>query len=186
MHVYKITNMINGKVYIGQTVQDNPKMRWYGHTACARKGKKSHLYDSMRKHGADNFVWQIIDRAENIDQLNSKEKYWLDFYRAESDVYNAREAGNNKLHSMASIERMCESQKQAHARRRAEGREGGWTRIDGGPMKGKTHPRKGTFGLWHMPESAKIKQRQIQLERSGTRGKTWKTVDGKRVYTEKS
>jgi hypothetical protein len=52
-------------------------------------------------------------------------------------------------------------------------------------MKGKAHPRKGTTGMWSMPESAKEKLSQIQLERSGTRGKTWKTIDGKRVYMNK-
>ena len=139
MHIYKITNLVNGKIYIGQTVQKNPMMRWYGHTACARKGKHSHLYNSMRKYGIENFVWQLIDTANCLDDLNAKEKYWLDFHRAESDVYNAREAGGNKLHSAESKLRMQEAQKQAHARRRAEGREGGWKRKDGGPMKGKQH-----------------------------------------------
>ena len=45
MHIYKITNNVNGKVYIGQTIQDNSKMRWYSHCDYARKGKKSYLYD---------------------------------------------------------------------------------------------------------------------------------------------
>ena len=184
MHIYKITNLVDGKIYIGQTVQKNPMMRWYGHTACARKGKHSHLYNSMRKYGIENFVWQIIDTANCLDDLNAKEKYWLDFHRAESDVYNAREAGGNKLHSSKSIEQMRESQKLAHARRRILGTDT-WTRRDGGAMKGKSHPRKGTSGLWNMPESGKEKLRKIQLERSGTRGKTWKIIDGKRIYLEK-
>jgi hypothetical protein len=40
MHIYKITNLINQKVYIGQTVQKNPMMRWYSRLADARRGKK--------------------------------------------------------------------------------------------------------------------------------------------------
>ena len=185
MYIYKITNQINGKVYIGQTVQSNPKMRWYSHCDYVRKGKKSHLYDSMRKHGINNFLWEVIDSATDINELNLKEQQWLNHYKSISNVYNNREAGGNKLHSIESKIRMQEAQRKAHARRRAEGREGGWKRIDGGPMKGKVHPRKGTKGLWNMPESAKEKLRQIQIERSGTRGKTWKLVDGKRIYTEK-
>ena len=46
MHIYKITNRINGKVYIGQTVQKNPKMRWYDHCAAARNNEQQHLYQS--------------------------------------------------------------------------------------------------------------------------------------------
>ena len=143
MHVYRITNLVNQKVYIGQTIQKNPKMRWYAHLAYARRGKKSYLYDSMRKHGIDKFVWEVIDSAASIDDLNTKEKKWLNHYQISSEVYNIREAGNNKLHSDKSILKMQDSQRQAHARRRAEGREGGWKRIDGGPMKGKSHPKKG-------------------------------------------
>ena len=51
MYIYKITNQINNKVYVGQTIQKNPTMRWYAHLADARNGKKSYLYDSIRKYG---------------------------------------------------------------------------------------------------------------------------------------
>jgi group I intron endonuclease len=118
MIIYKITNHINNKVYIGQTIQTNPKMRWYSHQADARKGKKSHLYDSMRKHGVENFVWEVIAQAESIEELNKLEANWLAHFRILGEVYNNREAGNNKLHSEESIQRMKEAQKQAHARRR--------------------------------------------------------------------
>jgi hypothetical protein len=139
----------------------------------------------MRLYGIDKFVWEIIDSASTLKDLNSKEQYWLDEYRKTTEVYNLREAGNNKTHSNQSKEKMKESQKQAHARRRAEGTDT-WTRRDGGAMKGKAHPRKGTSGLWSMPDEAKEKIRQVQLQKSGTKGKTWKLIDGKRTYTEKT
>jgi group I intron endonuclease len=120
MLIYKITNLIHGRVYIGQTIQTNPKMRWYSHQSDARHGKKSHLYDSMRKHGVENFSWEIIDQAKSVEELNELESKWLAHYRSVSEVYNNREAGNNKLHSAESIERMKEAQRKAHARRRAE------------------------------------------------------------------
>ena len=143
MNIYKITNTHNGKVYIGQTVQKNPKMRWYQHCADARAGKESHLCYSMRKYGVDKFLWEIIDTALTLDELNAKETYWLDQYRQITECYNIREAGGNKLHSKESILKMQESQKLAHARRKSEGRDGGWKRIDGGAMKGRSHPKKG-------------------------------------------
>ena len=67
MHIYCITNLINGKIYIGQTVQQNSKMRWYAHLADARRGKKSYLLDSIRKYGKDSFAWEVIDSAVCID-----------------------------------------------------------------------------------------------------------------------
>ena len=183
MHIYKITNTTNHKVYIGQTIQQNAKMRWYSHLSDAKRGKKSYLLDSIRKYGPENFIWEVIDKGSSIDELNSKEEYWLNFYRQQGiTVYNNREAGGNKRHSPESIERMKAAQKLRHATTKV----GGWKRRDGGAMKGKPHPRKGTTGLWTMPDSGKEKLRQIQLERSGTRGKTWKTIDGKRVYMEKT
>ena len=142
MHIYRITNIINDKMYIGQTIQKNPKMRWYDHCSRARNGQTNHLYNSMRLYGAENFVWEIIDSANTLDDLNQKEQYWLSEYRKITEVYNLREAGNNKTHSAQSKEKMKESQKRAHARRRANGTDT-WVRQDGGPMKGKSHPGKG-------------------------------------------
>jgi group I intron endonuclease len=140
MNIYKITNTVNSKIYIGQTIQKNPKMRWYAHLADARRGKKSYLLDSIRKYGQSSFVWEIIDTAISIDDLNTKEDYWLNYYRNQGFVvYNNREAGGNKTHSPESIERMRAAQTLRHATKKV----GGWRRRDGGPMKGKAHPKKG-------------------------------------------
>jgi group I intron endonuclease len=184
MHIYKITNLVNNKIYIGQTIQKNPKMRWYSHQADARGGKNTHLCNSMRKYGIDQFLWEVIDFAHCLDDLNNKEQWWLDEYRKTNEIYNLREAGDNKMHSDQSKEKMKASQRQAHARRRAEGRDT-WTRRDGGAMKGKAHPRKGTKGLWHYSEEQKQAQSDRMSILNGTRGKTWSLIDGKRIYTEK-
>jgi len=136
MYIYKITNLVNGKVYIGQTIQSNPKMRWYAHLNMARKNKKSHLYDSMRKHGIDKFTWEVIDQAITIEELNNLESAWANKFREQGYIlYNNRETGNNKTHSQKSIEKM----KLVHKLRHATTVVGGWKRIDGGPMKGKKH-----------------------------------------------
>lgn len=63
MYIYTIKNLVNGKIYVGQTIQSNAKMRWYSHQADARAGKKSYLYDSIRKYGVENFLWTVVDKA---------------------------------------------------------------------------------------------------------------------------
>jgi group I intron endonuclease len=135
MHIYTIKNLVNGKIYVGQTIQSNPKARWYAHLDYARKGRKSYLYDSIRKHGVENFEWQVIDQGKTVAELNELEAKWLAHYRLSGQVYNNREAGGNKRHSAESIEKM----RRVHTLRHATNVIGGWKRRDGGPMKGKMH-----------------------------------------------
>lgn len=121
-------------MYVGQTIQTNAKARWYSHCDMARKGKKSYLYDSMRKHSIEKFEWQVVDRANSIIELNNLETNWANKLRSQGiTLYNNRETGNNKKHSLASIEKM----RQVHKLRHLTKKVGGWKRRDGGPMKGK-------------------------------------------------
>jgi group I intron endonuclease len=177
MHIYKITNTVNSKVYIGQTIQENPKMRWYEHCACARAGKKSYLYDSIRKHGVEMFTWEIIDTACNIEELNLKEQYWLEHYRSVGVVYNNREAGNNKTHSAESIERMRAAQKLRHSTTNV----GGWKRRDGGAMKGKAHPGKGKKRTLEQLETIRS---AVQKRTNYRIGKVYVEIDGKKKWIE--
>jgi group I intron endonuclease len=136
MHIYTIKNLVNGKMYVGQTIQANAKMRWYAHCDMVRKGKKSHLYDSMRKHGIKKFLWEIVEQADTIEELNELETVWANKLRAQGiTLYNNRETGNNKKHSAESIEKM----RRVHKLRHATNVIGGWKRRDGGPMKDKMH-----------------------------------------------
>jgi group I intron endonuclease len=144
MHIYKITNCVNSKVYIGQTIQKNPKMRWYSHLGDARDGKPGHLYESIRKYGPNQFNWEIIDEADSLEKLNQLETKWIAHYRSLVECYNHRDGGGNSLHSELSKKRMSEAQKAAHARRRANGsnthkehKKHVWTAEH--PKKGKKH-----------------------------------------------
>lgn len=87
--IYKISNSINQKVYIGKS--KNVENRWKQHKGMV--GKKTHpLYDSMMKYGVDNFEIQIIDSGDNksIDYL---EKKWILEYDSVKNGYNLTEGG---------------------------------------------------------------------------------------------
>lgn len=136
MYIYTIKNLVNGKMYVGQTIQSNPKARWYSHCDMMRKGKKSYLYDSMRKHGIENFLWVVVDQGNTVEELNELETQWANKLKLQGIIlYNNRETGGNKKHSAESIEKMRRVQKLRHATNVI----GGWKRKDGGPMKGKKH-----------------------------------------------
>ena len=89
--IYKITNVINNKVYIGQTV-NTIKHRWYQH--CNRKGCTS-LYNAILKYGKENFNIEIIETLP-IEKLDEREIYWISFYKSNTKKfgYNILLGGN--------------------------------------------------------------------------------------------
>lgn len=87
-YVYKIQNAINGKIYIGQSV--NPTRRKAGHFCDAKRGNEYPLSKSIRKHGRENFSFEVIDECED-SLINEREIYWIAFY----DSTN-REKGYNQ------------------------------------------------------------------------------------------
>lgn len=78
-YIYKIVNDVNGKVYIGQTV--NIEKRWYKHCYLASSGLDRHLYNAMRKYGIDSFHIEVIEECSE-DKLNERERYWIHQYNS--------------------------------------------------------------------------------------------------------
>lgn len=74
--IYKATNLINGKLYIGQT---NRKLetRMKRHLYDAKIYNKTYFHRAINKYGEENFKWEVIDVALDQDELDSKEKYWI-------------------------------------------------------------------------------------------------------------
>ena len=89
-YIYKIENLINHKVYIGQT--NNPQRRFSEHRA---KGYETNthkvLYYAFDKYGINNFSFEII---EETDIPNEREKYWIKFYDSFENGYNMTEGGD--------------------------------------------------------------------------------------------
>lgn len=89
-YIYKIENLINHKIYIGQT--NNPKRRFAEHKAKGYENQ-SHkvLYYAFDKYGIDNFSFEIIEKTTNA---NEREKYWINFYDSFENGYNMTEGGD--------------------------------------------------------------------------------------------
>ncbi len=93
--IYKITNELNGKVYIGQTIQTLEARKKQHERDCPHRDYL--IYRAFRKHGIEHFLYEKIDEAQNLEELNEKEIYWIDHYEAFGDGgYNMTSGGEKK------------------------------------------------------------------------------------------
>lgn len=98
--IYKATNVINGKIYIGQTKQCLQK-RKTGHIYLANNKKvDTYFYRAIRKYGSSKFKWEIVWEGD-INILNEKEVYYIDLLKSDTKGYNLNKGGigngiNNK------------------------------------------------------------------------------------------
>lgn len=96
MIVYKVTNKINGKIYIGQTIKPL-NYRWSQHCSCTSNCVA--LNRAIAKYGKENFMVEQIDVANSQNELDEKERYWIKFYQSFGEKgYNLTNGGEiNKL-----------------------------------------------------------------------------------------
>lgn len=94
--VYKITNLINGKVYIGQTTR-NIYTRFIEH--CSQIHNNYAISNAILKYGRKNFKIEVLETAQSIDDLNKKEEFWIEKLNStdKSIGYNIKLGGDNKL-----------------------------------------------------------------------------------------
>ena len=91
--IYKIENKVNGKVYIGQSVDIGNRLRQHRYRAFNQKDEKTYslyLYAAIRKYGKDNFTYSIVELCDK-SQLDERERYWISYYR-----YNLSDGGDSK------------------------------------------------------------------------------------------
>ncbi len=80
MIVYKITNLLNGKIYIGQTVQSF-EHRISGHLSNAKHNgdflNENSIDYAINKYGWENFHSEVVEICNSQDELNEREKFWI-------------------------------------------------------------------------------------------------------------
>lgn len=90
--IYKITNKKTKKSYIGQS--NDIERRFKEHQT---KGEKSRIpVDiAIKKYGKDNFLYEIIEEC-NIEDLNQKETYWIQYFDTVNNGYNCNLGGEQQ------------------------------------------------------------------------------------------
>lgn len=87
--IYCITNKINNKKYIGQSIDIYKRWKEHKRTAFDYKNKNSnlHLYNAMRLYGIENFDFEIIEECP-IEELDEKEIYYIKLFDSYNTGYN--------------------------------------------------------------------------------------------------
>jgi hypothetical protein len=88
--IYKITNTLNQKVYIGQAV--NIADRWKQHIKRALGAEpltQNKLYPAMQEDGVWYFTFEIVEICDKKD-LNEREQYWQQFFGAKEYGYSIK------------------------------------------------------------------------------------------------
>lgn len=97
-YIYRITNKINGKQYIGATSR-TIQQRWVEHQSDVRnkwdKIKHRPFYQDLKKYGADSFIIEEIKQCQNED-LEKLECYYIEKYKTNKDGYNIAKGGSGK------------------------------------------------------------------------------------------
>lgn len=93
--IYKIENKINGKVYIGKSIDIDK--RWYSHRSelNGRRHYNNYLQNSWNKYGENNFFFEILELCQE-EELNDREKFWIETYYSNNPIsgYNLTSGGD--------------------------------------------------------------------------------------------
>jgi group I intron endonuclease len=177
--IYQIKNLINGKIYIGSSV--NIQVRWWTHKSRLRRGihGNPHLQSAWNKYGEDAFEFSILEIVEKREDAVILEQDYLDMFLPEYNVVQRAEATNlGRKFSEENIQNMRDAKL-------------GMYDGEKNPFYGKKHSRetkellsKQHIGMKQSPETIR-KKIQAQIgEKSHYAKLTWDTVNEIRAKFE--
>jgi group I intron endonuclease len=93
MIIYKVENLINGKVYIGKTIKSLNR-RKTEHYSAVKQGSQYVFHKALRKYNENIFDWSIIATAKSEKELLEIEKFFISQYKKEKVLYNMTDGGD--------------------------------------------------------------------------------------------
>ena len=118
--IYKITNIITNKCYIGETKKNNPYLRWNEHKRKITQGIGCPaLQAAVKKYGIDNFKFEILIICFDEDRFKYEIEYIKKYNSISPNGYNLTKGGEGggfygKKHSQQTIDRLSISLKQKY------------------------------------------------------------------------
>ncbi len=183
--IYCIRNIINGMIYVGQSVEMEKRFKRHRNSLSCGKHHNDFLQRAWNKHGPDAFEFEILEECQE-SELNEKEYYYIEEVFKSRDYkngYNGREAGSNGRHSEESRRKMSESTKGQICKEETRKKFSAMYSGSGNPMFGRKGELAPMFGKC-LSEETKLK---ISINRKGipvlpaTRKKISESLMGKLI-----
>lgn len=93
MIIYSATNILNHNIYIGATSKTLEERMWQHLYHALHYNTDTPFYRAIRKHGQENFIWNILLHCDSIDEMNQMESYFIFYYSLLGKVYNVALGG---------------------------------------------------------------------------------------------
>jgi group I intron endonuclease len=142
--IYLITNLVDGKKYVGQTVQ-NGKRRFNTHKRAAFKYQsRLPIHRAIRKYGIDNFKYEILEECDSIHSLNEAESKWISELKTfGSEGYNCTTGGEGFIVSDKTRQKISKARLGMNLSEE-------WCQAISDSMKGESNP---FYGKHHSAET---------------------------------
>jgi len=178
-YIYKITNTINGKVYIGKTGKTIEE-RWSKHLENAKELKRareanphekkegSHLNNAINKYGPNAFIVNQEDVAYSKEELNEKERYWVNEYDSMNPDkgYNMTEGGEGGRQSPEVIKKMTEINQEIARNPQALEK---MSKAISEKWQDQNYQKNVSEGVANKWQQAKFRERQLRAKTEGKR-----------------
>lgn len=96
MIIYKVTNLVNQKIYIGQTVKDLEYRKGCHYREMKNPNRKRvYFHNALAKYKDSDFIWEVIAEANTKEELDKLEQYWVSYYNSNDPEkgYNLKAGG---------------------------------------------------------------------------------------------
>ena len=115
--IYVFRNKINGKCYVGQSI--DPEQRYRNHLSEARHRANSHFHRALKKYGIDNFDYFLVfAKYMPIElakaNLDEQERYWINFYDSFKNGYNSTTGGDTGCYHKKETIELISKNKMGH------------------------------------------------------------------------